>query len=97
MDAKPHWIDNSHQYVSNGRWYTTRFLMVDKLFPLKYKAPKASEESLDLRTRSYKLAPKLIKEETLLQTRSYRSAQRSSKEVTWKGINTHQEPLIYSP
>jgi hypothetical protein len=70
--------------------------MVEKLFPLKDEAQKY-EEAPDLRTRSYKLAPKLIKGEKLLQTRSYRSTQRSSKEVTWKGINTHQEPLILSP
>jgi hypothetical protein len=41
--------------------------MVEKLFPLKDESPKYGQETLDLRTRSYKLAPKLIKEEKLLQ------------------------------
>jgi hypothetical protein len=64
MHAKPHWINSSHQAVSNGSWHATWFLTVDKLFPLKYESPKASEEALNIRTRSYKLAPKLIKQES---------------------------------
>jgi hypothetical protein len=79
MDEKTLYIDSPHQVVSNDRWHTTWFLMVEKLFPLKYEAPKESEEASNLRTRSYNLAPKLIKRENLLQTRSYRLAQRSSK------------------
>jgi hypothetical protein len=31
----------------------------------------------------------------VLQTRSYRSALKLSKGSAWKGINTHQEPLIF--
>jgi hypothetical protein len=49
--------------------------MVEKLCPIQDEAPKASEETTDLRTRSYKLGPKLIKGENLLQKRSYRLAQ----------------------
>jgi hypothetical protein len=61
MHAKTPWIDSPHQSISNGRWHTTWFLTVEKLFPLKDEAPKVSEEAPDLRTRSYKLTLKSSK------------------------------------
>jgi hypothetical protein len=89
-------MDSPHHVISNGRWYTTWFLTVEKLCPLKDEAPKYGQEALDLRTRSYKSAPKLIKGEKVVATRSYRSTLKSNKGGTWKSINTHQEPLICS-
>ena len=58
MHAQPSYMDSPHHVASNGRWYTTWFIMVEKLFPLKYEAPKLNEEAMDLRKKSYKLAPK---------------------------------------
>jgi len=55
------------------------FLMVENLCPLKYEAPKASEEAPNLRTRSYNSAPILIEEKKRLQTRSYSLSIKSSK------------------
>jgi hypothetical protein len=52
------YIDSPRHAISNGRWYITWFLMVEEIFPLKDEAPKANEEALDLRTKSYKSAPK---------------------------------------
>jgi hypothetical protein len=60
-------MDSPCHVVSNGRWYVTWFLTIEKLCPLKDEALKYGQEALDLRTRSYKSAPKLIKEEKLLQ------------------------------
>ena len=82
-------IDNPHQAVSNGRWHATWFLMVEELFPLKYEAPKYDKESLDLRSRSYKLALKSSKGEKVVANKKLQVSSRSSKEGAWKGINTH--------
>jgi hypothetical protein len=87
MHEKPPWIDSPHQVISNGRWHTTWFLMVEEIFPLKDDHVKFSPKWL----RSYKLAPKSSKGEKWLQTRSYRSALKTSKGGTWKDINTHQD------
>jgi hypothetical protein len=35
MHAKPPWIDISHQDVSNSRWHTTWFLVIEYICPLK--------------------------------------------------------------
>jgi hypothetical protein len=40
MDEKISYMDGPHHVVSNGRWYTTWFLTVEKLYPLKDEAPK---------------------------------------------------------
>jgi hypothetical protein len=44
------------QVISNDRWNVTWFLLVKELFPLKDEALKNGQESLDIRSRSYKLA-----------------------------------------
>jgi hypothetical protein len=75
-------MDSPHHNISNGRWYVTWFLTVEKLFPLKDEALKHGQEVLDLRTRSYKSTPKLIKGEKVVATKSYRSTLKSSKGVT---------------
>jgi hypothetical protein len=51
-------MDSPHHVVSNGRWYITWFLMVEKLFPLKYEAPKYGQEALDLR-KKLQVGPKI--------------------------------------
>ena len=43
------------------------FPQVEKICPLKVDSPKETEESPDLRTRSYKLAPNKLKEKKWLQ------------------------------
>jgi hypothetical protein len=60
-------MDSPCHVISNGRWYATWFLMVEKLFSLKDEAPKYGQEAPDLWIRSYKSSPKLIKGEKLLQ------------------------------
>jgi hypothetical protein len=65
MHAKPLWIDIPHQSISNGRWNSTWFLIVDEIFPLKDDhinfLPKW------LQTRCYKLALISSKGEKRLQ------------------------------
>jgi hypothetical protein len=58
MHAKESYIDSPHHSISNDMWHTMWFLMVDKLFPLKYESLKPNEEAPDLRKKSYKPAPK---------------------------------------
>jgi hypothetical protein len=52
-------MDIPHHVIPNGRWYTTWFITVEKLCPLKEESLKENEEALDLRTKSYKSTPKM--------------------------------------
>jgi hypothetical protein len=89
MHAKHPLVDSPRQSISNGRWYTMWFLMIDKLFPLKDEAPKYAQEAPDLISRSYKLAPKSSKGEKVVANKKLQVNSRSSKEGAWKGINAH--------
>jgi hypothetical protein len=40
MHAQTSYMDIRRHFVSNGRWYTTWFLTVEKIFPIEDEAPK---------------------------------------------------------
>jgi len=63
--------------------------MIEDLFPLKYESPKYGQESLDIRSISYKLALNSHKGEKVVANKKLQVSSRSSKEGSWKDINTH--------
>jgi hypothetical protein len=86
MNAKHLLIDIPRQDVSNGRWHSMWFLMIENLFPLKDEAPKYGQEALVLRSRSHKLALNSSKGEKVVANKNLQVASRSSKGGTWKSI-----------
>ena len=79
MHAKQRLIDSPRQAVSNGRWHTTWFLIVEDLCPLKDESPKYGQEASDLRSRSYELALKSSKGENVVANKKLQVSSRSSK------------------
>jgi hypothetical protein len=55
---------------------------------------KYDQESLDLRSTSYNLVLNSSKGEKVVAKKKLQVRSRSSEEGTWKGINTHKEPIF---
>jgi hypothetical protein len=59
MHEKPSLIDSPLQVISNGRWHTTWFLMVEELCPLKDEALKYGQEAFGSKIKKLQVGPKV--------------------------------------
>jgi len=58
MHEKPQYIDSSHHVISNGRWHTMWFLMIENLHYPIVEDPKYGQEAPNLRSNNLEEGPK---------------------------------------